>query len=152
MSFEIVESGVAPIGERLPDDACSISKSGTLTLRKAALESVSIKERAIVLADAGTLRLAIRPVGDGESSVAVRVCPVDRCKGSKRVQTGKYTVNAARALKHVGIEPVSDAAGRYVFIQKDNMLIVDLKSASVSKREARRLSETRASLPPGDAK
>lgn len=152
MSFEIVEPGVAPIGERLPDDECSISKSGTLTLRQAALEAVSIKERAIVLADAATLRLAIRPVGDGESSVSVRVCPVCKGKGSKRVETGKFTVNAARAIKHVGIEPVSKAAGRYVLLTKGNLLIADLKSAAVSKREADRLSGSRKSLPPEDAK
>jgi hypothetical protein len=109
VSFEIVEPGSWKAAEPLGEGEVSLGKGGTLLARREDLELVGIKHYAIVLADAGTLRVGLRAVRDGEQQQSVAACIV-RCKNGR--DSGRRRINVARAARRLGLEPAA-IVGRY---------------------------------------
>jgi hypothetical protein len=125
VGFEVLPRGERTFAERLPEGACSLSKNGKLTLRKGDLALARISEAAIVLADPGTLRIALRAPRPDEAALAMRV----GLMGKKNQKDPRYGVSVARAVKAVGLT-LAAAAGRYELATKgtgaDALLIVKL--------------------------
>lgn len=124
MGFEVVPRGERSFAERLPEGFASLSRKGKLTVRKADLELAGISDSAVVLADAGTLRLGLRAPRPDEVAIAMRVGALG--KRPKNVRCG---ISVARAVKTLGLT-LAAAAGRYELTTKgkgaDGLLMVKL--------------------------
>jgi len=121
VAFEIVQPG-AFVQARMERGEVSLGKTGQLSLRAEDCEQVSIRDRCVILADSGTLRIALRAADDGEAEFAARVQVV---RGHKRRDSGRRAVNVMRALRQLGLVAAA-VRGRYQLTQKDSLLIVAL--------------------------
>ncbi|MGE0481831.1 MAG: hypothetical protein AB7Q17_15315 [Phycisphaerae bacterium] len=128
MSFELVEPGAWNRQPPLEEGQVAIDATGTATMRAADLESAGIAHYCIVLADAGTLRIAIRAPRDDERALSVAVSVVRH--GKEQRDAGRRRVSLGRAIKRCGVE-IDAVRGRYDLRTKDDLLIIDL--ASVAK-------------------
>ena len=135
MSFEIVEPGQFAFQKGLEPGEVSLNRCGRLMLRVEDLETASIGPHyAIVLADAGNLRIALRAVRDGEESQSVAICTVRGSRAGR--DSRRRAVHVTRALKRLGIEPAA-AAGRYELFTKGEgpaaLLIINLVADGSAK-------------------
>ena len=121
MGFEIIQPG-AFVQARMERGQISLGKTGQLWLCAEDCEQVSIRDRCVILADSGTLRIGLRAADHGEVEFAARVGIV---KGRKCRDSGRRCINVARALRQLGLE-VEAVRGRYQLAQKDNLLILAL--------------------------
>lgn len=112
MAFIIVEPGQRMALEPLAEGQVGIAKSGKCTVRKADLDVAAIDAKAIVMADPDNFRVALRCVRSGEESKAVAVSIVWGGSKSKRRDSGKRTLNLARGIRTLCLEPAA-VAGRY---------------------------------------
>lgn len=126
MAFEIVEPGATFGKDALTSGTASISRSGRLTVVQEDLELAGIDRTAVVLADPGTLRIALRAPREDETAVSVACSPM--LTHAKR-DTGRRALNIVRALRRLSLTPEA-AAGRYELATKgagaDALLIVNL--------------------------
>jgi len=105
----------------------SLTKSGILTLNAADLKSVMIADKAVILTDKSTTRIALRRARDGEfDTMGVRVY------GKPKSRTRRIT-SFKGALVELGIDPVQ-AAGRYGLMTRDDMLILNLADAAKKQK------------------
>ncbi|MGD8450696.1 MAG: hypothetical protein PVJ57_02660 [Phycisphaerae bacterium] len=127
MSFELVESGdFGGGGEALAEGECSLRKGGKLVAHAADLALVNIGNYAMVMADAGTLRIALRAVRDGEEAKSYACSVVRR---ANKTDSGRREINVLRALHRLNLTPEA-VVGRYPLTVKGEgaggMLIVNL--------------------------
>ncbi len=129
MAFAVVEpgGGRSAFFAALPEGSCSIAKGGMAMFHAADLSLVGIVDRAVVLADTGTLRIALRPAVDGEEAVTVPCRPVRRAGG--KVDHRRREVNLSAAIRALGLTAKA-AAGRYEVLTKGSLLIVGLTAAA----------------------
>ncbi len=127
MPFVVVEPGAFCFTEPLGEGEVSISRNGTLTARAEDLALVGISKYAIVLADAGTLRLGLRAVRDGEEQKS-RACSVITTGKQKR-DSGRRRITVTRALKQLGLK-VEDVCGRFTLkMHRDELVYIVLTDA-----------------------
>jgi len=152
MSFEIVEPGRFAPADPLQEGQCSVSKAGKLTLRSADLDKVGVTHCAVVLADRGNLRIALRAVRDGEQQSSIAVTVIGNHKGK---DTGRRSLSATRALGVPGVKPEA-AAGRYDLAMHGDgpeaLLIVNLAGDRVPMPEVRRIERRGQRREPTDRK
>ncbi len=129
MSFEIIQPGKFVATQALPEGSCSIDRSGALTAHASDLRMVGVVERAVVLADRASLRLAVRAPRDGEDEMAVAVGRVNRGGGAANTDSGRRHIRVKRALDALGLTGEA-TAGRFELNIKgegvDGLLIVNL--------------------------
>ncbi len=141
MSFEIVARGVFGCLPPILEGECSIDRGGKLTLLASDLLESSIDREAVLMSDPELMRIALRPVREGEQRLAVKISPLLR----GRTDSGRRTVNVARAIKRCGLDPKA-CAGRYELLGKSDLLIVAFTSEHAIPAEVARLEhpKTRA--------
>lgn len=108
MAFTVVSCG-APKPNRIPPRHLSLDRYGLARLHTADLQSIGIDDRATILIDVGTRRIALRRPRDGESAQTATVRPAH--DNGKPVESRRM-VNLRPALERAEIEPC-DAAGPY---------------------------------------
>ncbi len=122
MSFEVIARGHWQAGEPLKSGEVAIASDGRLMFLAEDLELVKIDAFAILLADTGTLRLAVRPPHVGEAGRAMQVTAVKKKGGA---DTKRRAINGKRAIKALCLECPA-VKGRYKLVTKDDLLIVNL--------------------------
>ncbi len=124
MAFVVVKKGAWGQSPPMPAHQCRVNSSGSLVLQAEALARAGIDGEAVVLADAGSLRIAIRsPRADdaADERVAVRL--------NKNKATGKPSslrcVSVTAALRALSVEP-KEVGGKYALVSKEDLRIVQL--------------------------
>lgn len=114
MGFEPVS--IVRLRTSLGPNECSLTGAGMLTMPRALLRRAAIAKRFVLLADAGTRRIALRAPRDGEPHSELS----DRGGAVAYVSVR----SALRALGIEGAEGRGAARGRYEVAAKDDLLIV----------------------------
>lgn len=138
MSFELVE--IPPRKQfqaGLQEGQCSLNKDGRFIARAEDLELLGIKDKAVVLADTGSLRLAIRAPRDNESLGTLTVHIIKKLIGpkgkKKHVPTPRRSIDVRHALQRLALEP--DAVkGRRDAVTRDNLFIIAVADPTVSEK------------------
>lgn len=120
----MVPAGVFVVAA-MPAGQCAIHRNETLVVRADDLKRITKSDKVIVLADAGTRRIGLRGVRDGEGAAAMRIT-ADVTRGKPHPL--RRRVRIARALKRIGAA-AADVAGRYELVEKEGVLIVNLGPA-----------------------
>jgi len=127
MTFVIVEPGKWQSPDPLPKGWASLAKSGRLRLYASDLQAAGIKDRAVLLSDRDTWRIALRAARDDERE---RSKPIAICTtGKTKRDTGRRQLMIARAVRTLGLE-VEKCSGRFELMRKgtgaDALLIITL--------------------------
>lgn len=134
--FEIVPPGKKVGGDPLPEGFGSLSTKGVLTMHEADAAAAGIGKAAVLLADGGTLRIAIRAARDGEAGSAVSVAAVATGKAGGPVN--RRRINLARAIKRIGLDGPA-VAGRHKLHRHDEkpgvLLILNLMGEGKRERK-----------------
>ncbi|MEW6253921.1 MAG: hypothetical protein AB1716_25020 [Planctomycetota bacterium] len=109
MAFKICPI-VAQMPAALKPDEVTLRADGAMLMHREALERAGITDRAVLMADGETLRLALRAPRDGEAQIAARV-QVLKKRGADQ---GRRLVQVVRPLRELALEPKA-ARGRYRF-------------------------------------
>ncbi len=126
MSFEIVQPGAFKPADALKSGEVSVSRNATLTVLAENLSAVGIGERAIVLADSGSLRIGFRKVRDREQAQSVGVSVIRR---GNKADSGRRRILISRAIKHLGLTPEA-CSGRYTLnTHRDELIFIVLTEA-----------------------
>lgn len=141
MSFEIVPRGQLGNFSSLPKECCSISQNGTALFWAEDLKRVQIDALAVVLIDAGTLRIGLRVPDEGENEIAMSVLLPNK---KTKKDTGRRHISVLGALKRMGLTGKA-AAGRYALHAKGGLLEIHLGEARLEKSQTPR-------VPAGDPK
>lgn len=148
MSFEIVERGEFRAIEQLPLGQASIGKRGGLLVRREELAKVGVSDKVLILADAGTIRLALRPpAGKAEVANAYPVGSTGRRGKGKRSATAR--IHIGKAIKELDLQAAT-VAGRYRVKVKKNLLIIDLGQAVATSSAARKAVYDRRQVAAGE--
>jgi hypothetical protein len=142
VSFEVVPCGRwAPV-DPLAEGEVSVCRSGVACFRTEDLVKAGIDRKpwAMVLADAGTLRVAVRAVRSGEEQQAVAVSQVTRKGGA---DAGRRRINLARAIRHCGLTTAAVAARYNLHVKtKDEgdagLLIINLTDGPLGAKGQKR--------------
>ena len=137
MGFEPVPVGVWKAGVPLGEMDCSLDGSGKLRLRQADLAKVNIQDAAVLLADADTLRLALRRPRANEVKLVRTVRPVLDKRGQP---TANRDVNATVGIRALNLEPKA-CRGRHKLDRKDDLLILNLVRTESAGKAAERDAE-----------
>lgn len=127
MSFQVIERGRWQAAEPLRSGEVAINGDGRLMFVAEDLELVKVGAFAVLLADTGTLRLAVRPPHTGEAGRAMQVTVV---RGKNGRDMRRRAINGKRAIKALCLECPA-VKGRYKLVTKDDLLIVNLASVQL---------------------
>jgi len=131
MSFEVYTPVRGLSLRSIQPHQASIAKSGVLALNVADLKAAQITDKAVILIDPKTRRIALRRARDGElDTMAVTV--YGRPKGTTRRITAFKGV-----LLALGIDP-AQAAGRYELTAHDDLLVLNLADAAKRQKAKRK--------------
>ncbi len=124
MAFVVVKKGAWGKAPPMPAHECRLNSSGSLVLQAEALARAGINGEAVVLADAGALRIAVRaPRADDASDERVAV------RQAKSKATGAATslrqVSVTSALRALQVKP-EEVSQKYELVTKDDLRIVQL--------------------------
>ena len=127
MGFEVVVPGVWRSVDALPAGWASIAKNGKLTLHSKDLAQIGVKDRAVVLQDRETFRIALRaPRGDQDPDARGLTT---LAAGKAKRDTGRRSIDIGRAVRMLDLQ-VEKVRGRYELVIKgqgrDALLIVNL--------------------------
>lgn len=133
MSFEVSEPGTFTRVEALPEGWCAISRNASAVFHAEDLALVGIENRAVILVDVSTLRIALRSVRDGEDRQAVAVGVVRR----KGRDTTRRRVGLALPIKRLALEAEA-VRGRYELTTKKGsagaeLIIIHLAAEKLGK-------------------
>lgn len=134
MSFEPVEIEARPFGSSNPlrEGECSIAKTGHGLFHGADLSIVQITDQAALLADPGTLRLALRvPHLPEDFHSVVKVSPAKNGRG-------RVHVPLSAGIRRLGLTPRGVGGARYELSTKDNLLIIQLVNGETGKAKRAR--------------
>lgn len=132
MAFEVCTPGKFRPTAALDESEGALSPKGSLTVRAEALEAIGAGAELVVLADAGSLRIALRRPRDGEGQLAVGVAVVK--SGTRATDRRRITITAA--LRKLSLEPAA-VAGRYQLTTHEDLLIVNLAGETSAARDGR---------------
>jgi hypothetical protein len=134
VSFQVIDRGEWKVLPTLERGWCSIARDGRAVFRAEDLALVKIEGRARLLADTGTLRVAIRrPRDDAELAKSMTVQVVKRGSGTA---TSRRAIQVGRAIKAIGVS-VAACVGRYELQTKEDLLILTLVDISKGGGEKR---------------
>jgi hypothetical protein len=108
---------------------CSVSKSGILALNIEDLKRVRVTDRAVIMTDPQTVRIALRaPIVDEMDALAVSVAR------AKKGTTCRISA-VGGALRSLGID-TEQAAGRYTaeYCDKNGLLVINLADAAKKQK------------------
>jgi hypothetical protein len=105
VALELVRPGAFIQRDPLEEGWVSLGADGSALFNTSDLDVVGIKERAVILIDREGFRVALRAPRSGEDAFAVRVTPLRKGKGGKRVDQRKRRITIAAALRELGIDP-----------------------------------------------
>lgn len=136
MAFEIIEPGHFGSVAAIEAGRASLQRSGVLTLVASDMAAAGIDATVTVLADRTNLRVALRrPLpADGD-----KVYRVQGGKGKNAENIRRRTVNLARSLKTLGLDPFKLAGHYELHKHTDNgetLLILNLTELSGQEKEA----------------
>ena len=129
--FKIVTPGEFAAMEGLAEGEVSVDRRGHALFRTDDLQSIGIREYAIVMVDSSGMRIALRAVRDGEQAQSIRVSTVTRSAGI--VNEARRKINMQPALRELALEPHA-ARGRYEMLTKDDLLIIPLTGLTKDDR------------------
>jgi len=125
MSFALYQRKTFTV-DPIPPGHFSIGKGGTLRCHSADLRKARITDKAVVLLDASTSRIALRAPCEEEADIAIAVSSVGKGPGKK---SDRRQLNLAGAIRQLKLDP-SDTSGRGEFQLKENLLIMNLDAPS----------------------
>ena len=132
MSFKVLEKGAFTFKEALPENFCSIDRTGTARFCRQDLELVGLEDEAVILTDELGMRIALRKPRAGEKQHAYRLAVQ---KYGKRANPDRRAISFRRALAELHLDP-KDTAGRFELTTKDDLLIVTLCDMSEASEHA----------------
>jgi hypothetical protein len=109
-----------------------VLRDGSLKFRVEDLALVGISAKAVLLADEGNLRLAVRRPTEAEGDQAMSVRLVSRHNGG---DSGVRQITAARGFKALGLDPKSCVGTLTLLIKDDTILILNLAEIGFEKGE-----------------